>query len=101
MQDQLLEQIPSLDLADFRSGDPERKAKFVQQLGEAYQNIGFVALKNHGLSDEQTKQLYSDVQSFFQLPDDAKQRYETPSWLASAATSAKARSTPRAATPAT
>ena len=75
MQDQLLDQIPSLDLADFRSGDPERKARFVQQLGEAYQNIGFVALKNHGLNDEQTKQLYADVQAFFQLPDDAKQRY--------------------------
>ena len=78
MQDQLLDQIPSLDLADFRSGDPERKARFVQQLGEAYQSIGFVALKNHGLNDAQTKQLYADVQSFFQLPDDAKQRYEHP-----------------------
>jgi len=78
MQDQLLDQIPSLDLADFRSGDPERKAHFVQQLGEAYQSIGFVALKNHGLNDEHTKQLYADVQAFFQLPDEAKQRYENP-----------------------
>jgi len=78
MQDQLLDHIPSLDLADFRSGDPERKARFVQQLGAAYQNIGFVALKNHGLNDQQTKQLYADVQAFFQLPDAAKQRYENP-----------------------
>jgi len=78
MEDQLLEEIPSLDLADFRSGDPERKAKFVKALGEAYQNIGFVALKNHGLTDEQTAQLYADVQSFFKLPDEAKQRYENP-----------------------
>ena len=78
MQDQLLNQIPSLDLADFRSGDAGRKARFVQQLGEAYQNIGFVALKNHGLNDQQTKQLYADVQAFFQLPDEAKQRYEKP-----------------------
>ena len=78
MQDQLLDHIPSLDLADFRSGDPQRKANFVQQLGEAYQNIGFVALKNHGLNDEQTKQLYADVQAFFQLPDEAKQHYENP-----------------------
>jgi isopenicillin N synthase-like dioxygenase len=78
MEDKLLEQIPSLDLADFRSGDPARKARFVQELGEAYQNIGFIALKNHGLTDEQTQQLYADVQSFFQLPDAAKQRYEVP-----------------------
>ncbi|PJJ48459.1 isopenicillin N synthase family dioxygenase [Hymenobacter chitinivorans] len=78
MEEKLLEEIPSLDLADFRSGDPERKARFVQQLGEAYQNIGFVALKNHGLTDEQTAALYNDVKAFFALPDDAKQRYENP-----------------------
>ena len=78
MQDQLLDQIPSLDLADFRSGDPQRKAQFVRQLGEAYQNIGFVALKNYGLNNEQTKRLYADVQAFFQLPDAAKQAYEKP-----------------------
>ena len=78
MSEKLLEEIPSLDLADFRSGDPERKARFVQQLGEAYQNIGFIALKNHGLSDEQTQKLYADVKAFFALPDDAKQRYENP-----------------------
>lgn len=78
MDPTLLEEIPSLDLADFRAGDPERKARFVQQLGEAYQNIGFVALKNHGLTDKQTTALYADVQSFFSLPDEAKQRYEKP-----------------------
>ena len=83
MEEKLLEEIPSLDLADFRSGDPERKARFVQQLGEAYQNIGFIALKNHGLNAEQTTKLYSDVQSFFSLPDEVKQQYENnviPGW---------------------
>ncbi|UYZ58504.1 isopenicillin N synthase family dioxygenase [Hymenobacter latericus] len=78
MSEKLLDEIPSLDLADYRSGDPERKAKFVQQLGEAYQNIGFVALKNHGLTDEQTAQLYADVKEFFSLPDEVKQKYENP-----------------------
>ena len=78
MEEKLLDEIPSLDLADFRSGDPERKAHFVQQHGEAYQNIGFVALKNHGLTDEQTQALYADVKSFFSLPDDVKQQYEKP-----------------------
>jgi len=78
MADQLPDHIPSLDLADFRSGDPTRKAAFVQALGAAYQSIGFVALKNHGLSDAQTKDLYADVQQFFQLEDGAKQAYEVP-----------------------
>ncbi|WP_400192643.1 isopenicillin N synthase family dioxygenase [Hymenobacter sp. B81] len=78
MSEKLLDEIPSLDLADFRSGDPQRKAKFVQDLGEAYQSIGFVALKNHGLNDEQTSKLYQDVQAFFSLPDEVKQQYENP-----------------------
>ncbi len=78
MADNLPDHIPSLDLADFRSGDPVRKAKFVQELGAAYQSIGFIALKNHGLNELQTKELYADVQEFFQLPDDAKQTYEVP-----------------------
>ncbi|MBC8082672.1 MAG: isopenicillin N synthase family oxygenase [Hymenobacter sp.] len=78
MVDKLLEEIPSLDLADFRSGDPDRKARFVQQLGEAYQNIGFVALRNHGLTEEQTQALYADVKAFFALPDERKQHYEQP-----------------------
>jgi isopenicillin N synthase-like dioxygenase len=78
MADNLPDHIPSLDLADFRSGDPARKAQFVKELGDAYQSIGFIALKNHGLNEEQTKALYHDVQEFFQLPDPAKQAYEVP-----------------------
>ncbi|MCC2545857.1 isopenicillin N synthase family oxygenase [Hymenobacter sp. BT175] len=78
MDSTLLEEIPSLDLADFRSGDPERKQRFVQQLGEAYQNIGFIALRNHGLNEEQTQKLYTDVKALFSLPDEVKQKYENP-----------------------
>jgi isopenicillin N synthase-like dioxygenase len=74
----LLEEIPSLDLADFTSGDATRKAKFVQDLGAAYNNIGFVALKNHGLSDELQQKLYSVIQKFFAMPDDVKKKYEIP-----------------------
>ncbi|MBA9078525.1 MULTISPECIES: isopenicillin N synthase family dioxygenase [Rufibacter] len=78
MSEKLLEEIPSLDLADFTSGDPARKAAFVQALGEAYQNIGFVAIKNHGLSDDLTKRLYASTQEFFGLPDEVKSKYEIP-----------------------
>ena len=74
----LPDEIPSLDLADFTSGDPARKAHFVEALGNAYQTIGFVALRNHGLSDQQTAELYADVQQFFSLPDEQKQAYEFP-----------------------
>lgn len=71
-----MQQIPSLDLADFISGTPEQKHKFVQDLGKAYTEIGFVAVKNHGLSDELQANLYRVVKEFFALPDEIKKKYE-------------------------
>ena len=78
MSEILFDEVPSLDLADFTSGDPERKALFVKKLGDAYQNIGFIALRNHGLSDELSSNLYAETQKFFALPDEVKQKYENP-----------------------
>lgn len=74
----LLDQIPSLDLAEFTSGDPVRKAQFVQDLGAAFNNIGFVALKGHGLTPELQEKLYAAVKAFFFQPDEVKQRYDVP-----------------------
>ncbi|WP_213523531.1 2-oxoglutarate and iron-dependent oxygenase domain-containing protein [Nonlabens sp.] len=68
--------IPSVDLADFLSEDPKRKQKFINEIGAAYEDIGFVALKNHFLSDELVEQLYTEVEKFFQLPKDTKLGYE-------------------------
>jgi len=76
MQEILYDEVPSLDLADFTSGDPIRKQNFVAKLGEAYNNIGFVAIKNHGLSDELIEKLYQAVITFFKLPDEVKSKYE-------------------------
>ncbi|MBK0404184.1 isopenicillin N synthase family oxygenase [Adhaeribacter sp. BT258] len=78
MSEKLLDKIPSLDLADFLSGDPARKQKFVEELGAAYNNIGFIALRNHGLSDDLSNRLYASTKKFFDLPDDVKQKYENP-----------------------
>jgi isopenicillin N synthase-like dioxygenase len=68
--------IPSIDLADFLSPDPNRKEKFIKEIGAAYEDIGFVALKNHFLSDQLVAQLYSEVEKFFQLPKETKLSYE-------------------------
>lgn len=68
--------IPQLDLGEFKSGDAVRKGNFVRQLGQAYEGIGFVAIKNHGLSDEISEELYEQVKLFFALPDEVKKKYE-------------------------
>lgn len=68
--------IPSVDLSDFLSGDVQKKTEFVQSLGIAYEEIGFVAVKNHGISDKLIANLYKYVQQFFSLPLDQKKKYE-------------------------
>jgi isopenicillin N synthase-like dioxygenase len=68
--------IPVVDLADFLSGDEDRKKNFVAQLGKAYEEVGFVAVKNHGIPDNLIGDLYKYVQQFFALPDDVKLSYE-------------------------
>lgn len=70
------DEVPSLDLADFTGDDLEKKKKFVAKLGEAYNNIGFVAIRNHYLSDELSAKLYEVIKKFFALPDHIKQKYE-------------------------
>ena len=78
MADKLYDQIPSLDLADFTSGDPQKKKKFVEDLGSAYNNIGFVAIRNHLLTNELSARLYDTIKKFFALPEEIKRKYEIP-----------------------
>ena len=76
MSDKLYDEVPSLDLAHFVDGTEEQKKKFVQDLGQAYNNIGFVAIKNHFLTDDLSEKLYAAIRKFFALPDDVKAKYE-------------------------
>ena len=73
-----MQQIPSVDLRDFLSEDPARKQKFVNEIGTAYEDIGFVALKGHFLDDQLVENLYSEVRNFFALPLETKAKYEIP-----------------------
>lgn len=70
--------IPVVDLSDFTGGDPKLKESFVQKLGKAYEEVGFVAVKNHGIPDGLIADLYQYVQEFFSLPSEKKRGYEIP-----------------------
>lgn len=70
--------IPSVDLQDFLTGTPEQRAAFVRELGQAYEDVGFVAVRNHGLGEAQTQALYQSVQAFFGQEPQAKSAYEVP-----------------------
>ena len=76
MKEILYEEIPSLDLADFHLNDPSRKEKFVSELGAAYTNIGFVAIRNHFLTQAMQDRLYSSIKAYFALDEKVKLKYE-------------------------
>ena len=71
-----MNQIPSVNLQDFLSEDPQKKNAFVQQIGKAFSEIGFVALKGHFLSESLTEKLYDEIKKFFALPVETKSKYE-------------------------
>ena len=68
--------IPSVNLKDFISNDPVKKQQFVDQIGKAYEEIGFVALKGHFLDDQLVDNLYNEIKNFFELPLETKRKYE-------------------------
>jgi isopenicillin N synthase-like dioxygenase len=68
--------LPVVDLDQFLHGDEAQKAAFVAALGRAYEEIGFVAVGNHGIPADLTDRFYKCVEAFFSQDEKAKQRYE-------------------------
>ena len=71
-----MDRIPSVDLKDFLSDNPVKKENFINAIGKAYEDIGFVALKGHFLDDDLVDRLYEQVKLFFKLPLEVKKKYE-------------------------
>ena len=46
-----MNKIPSLNLKDFTQGGEQKRIQFVKDLGKAYEEIGFVAISGHFLSE--------------------------------------------------
>jgi isopenicillin N synthase-like dioxygenase len=70
--------IPVVDLSVFIEGDAKQKSEFVAQLGTAYEQVGFVAVMNHGISNDLIANLYELSREFFSLPVAVKEKYELP-----------------------
>ncbi|MEN8764264.1 MAG: isopenicillin N synthase family dioxygenase [Wenyingzhuangia sp.] len=70
-----MQNIPSVDLNQFLSNNPTDKSSFVTQIGDAFSNIGFVALSGHFLSEELVEELYTEIKKFFNLPQKTKEKY--------------------------
>lgn len=70
--------IPVVDLSDFLGIEPLEQDFFVQKLGKAFEEVGFVAVKNHGIPERLINDLYKYVHAFFALPEQIKEKYEKP-----------------------
>jgi isopenicillin N synthase-like dioxygenase len=68
--------IPVVDLSMFTKGDEVGRQAFVEALGEAFQNIGFVGVSNHGVPRQLISDFYKASKAFFALPVDVKRKYE-------------------------
>jgi isopenicillin N synthase-like dioxygenase len=68
--------IPLVDLQQYAKGTPEDKQAFVDQLGDAFHNYGFVGVINHGIPKELVETFYDESKSFFSMPTSVKSKYE-------------------------
>lgn len=69
-------EIPIVDLARFTDGSGQHREEFVQHLGKAFEEVGFVTVRNHGISEDLIADIYKYVQQFFALPLARKKNYE-------------------------
>lgn len=68
--------IPLVDLSKFVNGTTEEKAQFVEKLGQAFHEIGFVGVINHGIPKALIDKFYDESKRFFTLPQSVKSQYE-------------------------
>ena len=66
--------IPVVDLSKFTSGDPENKKEFIQNIGNAFHEVGFVAVINHGIPKALIDGFYNAANAFFALPSEIKRK---------------------------
>lgn len=70
--------IPLVDLSKFTYGTAQQREAFVEELGRAFHEIGFVGVMNHGVPKELIDNFYAASRQFFALPEDTKRKYEVP-----------------------
>lgn len=70
--------IPLVDLQKFENGSESDRLDFVNQLGQAFHEFGFVGVVNHGIPKTLVDDFYTSAKSFFAMEVDTKRKYEDP-----------------------
>lgn len=70
--------IPLVDLSKFVHGNEEDRKAFVEELGKAFHEIGFVGVIKHGIPKSLIDDFFNYSKDFFGLSVDIKRKYEVP-----------------------
>lgn len=68
--------IPVVDLSTFVNGNEAERQAFVDKLGKAFHEVGFVGVVNHGVSKELVDNFYRASKDFFSLPVSQKRTFK-------------------------
>ena len=69
-------EIPILDLSPYLDGEPGALEKLGAEIRHIQENIGFLAVINHGVSWDKLNRVYAELEKFFALPDSEKLKYK-------------------------
>ncbi len=68
--------IPVVDLSTFVNGNEAERSAFVDKLGKAFHEVGFVGVVNHGIDKSLVDDFYAKSKDFFSLPVEEKSSHE-------------------------
>jgi isopenicillin N synthase-like dioxygenase len=67
--------IPTIDLEQFRSGDAAGRDAMIRTLGEGLQEFGFLNVESHGVDGDLVRRVYDHWRRFFELSEETKEKY--------------------------
>lgn len=67
--------VPLIDMAQWRSGDPDERRRTAEEVDSALTEVGFLIVTNHGIPNELIDDVRSACDDVFALPPETKLRY--------------------------
>jgi isopenicillin N synthase-like dioxygenase len=61
-------EIPLVDFGTFLTGSQEQKEQVAKEIDDAFRNVGFVYLRNHGVSKERVEECFAWVRRLVSYP---------------------------------
>jgi isopenicillin N synthase-like dioxygenase len=74
MEDANFEEVPTLNLAEWRSSVPRDQQTFMSNLRHACRTVGFFYLIGHGMNEDLLERVLSCSKEFFELPKNEKEK---------------------------